>query len=208
MIIKAQHHPVIYPFFKLYTKWKISQSFESVHFSGEYSEKGLPLLLIANHVSWWDGFWVFYLNMKLFKRKFHFMMLEEQLKRYSFFIKSGGYSVKKGNRSILESIRYTAEILQESGNAVLMFPQGKIQSLYETSFIFEKGLEKVMEAVENPIQIIFIVNLTDYFSEPKPGLFIYYKVYKNVKSGIVMLQKEYNSFYHSCISEQQKKNVV
>lgn len=208
MIIKAQHHPIIYPFFKFYTNWKIFRNFESVHFSGNYFEKGRPLLLIANHVSWWDGFWVFYLNQKLFKRKFYFMMLEEQLKKYPFFIKSGGYSVKKGNRSILESIQYTAEILKESGNAVLLFPQGKIQSVYESTFKFEKGIEKVLEAVECSIQIIFIVNLTDYFSDPKPGLYIYYREYEDNKSGTVTLQEEYNSFYQSCISEQQKKNAL
>ena len=208
MIIRAQHHPVIYPFFKFYTKWKIVRNFESVNFSGDYSEKGLPLLFIANHVSWWDGFWVHYLNLKLFKRKFYFMMLEEQLKKYPFFIKSGGYSVKKGNRSILESIQYTSEILKESGNAVMLFPQGIIQSVYESSFEFEKGIEKVLEAVENPIQIIFIVNMIDYFSYPKPGLYIYYKEYGDNNRKAVNLQKDYNSFYHSCISEQQKKNNV
>ena len=208
MIIRAQHHPVIYPFFKFYTKWKIVRNFESVNFSGDYSEKGLPLLFIANHVSWWDGFWVHYLNLKLFKRKFYFMMLEEQLKKYPFFIKSGGYSVRKGNRSILESIQYTSEILKESGNAVLLFPQGKIQSVYGSSFEFEKGIEKVLEAVENPIQIIFIVNMIDYFSYPKPGLYIYHREYGDNNRKAVNLQKDYNSFYHSCISEQQKKNDV
>lgn len=134
------------------------------------------------------------------------MMLEEQLKKYSFFIKSGGYSIQKGNRSILESIRYTAEVLQESGNAVLMFPQGKIQSLYESSFLFEKGIERILEAVDNPIQIMFIVNMTDYFSDPKPVLYIYYMEHEDNNSDVVALQKEYNNFYHSCISEQLKRN--
>ena len=136
------------------------------------------------------------------------MMLEEQLNKYAFFKKTGGYSVKKGNRSILESIQYTAEILKDAGNAVLMFPQGEIQSVYESSFVFEKGIEKILETVDNPIQIIFIVNLTDYFSNPKPGLYIYYKEHEDSKSGIDTLQKEYNSYYRSCISEQQKKNAV
>jgi hypothetical protein len=208
MIIRAQHHPVIYPFFRFYTRWKIWRNFKSVYFSGDFAEKGIPLLLIANHVSWWDGFWVYYLNLKLFKKKFYFMMLEGQLKKYSFFIKTGGYSVRKGSKSIIESIRYTAEILENPSNAVLMFPQGKIQSVYESSFVFEKGIEKVLEIVDNPIQIIFIVNLTDYFSYPKPGLYIYYKEYKDSKSGVDALQKEYNSYYQSCISEQQKKNAV
>ncbi len=206
MIIKAQHHPVIYPFFKFYTRWKIWRNFKSVYLSGNFAEKGLPLLFIANHVSWWDGFWVLYLNMNLFKRKFHFMMLEDQLKRYPFFIKSGGYSVKKGNRSILESIQYTAEILRDPSNAVLMFPQGKIQSAYISSFTFEKGIEKVLEKVKNDIQIIFIVNLTDYFSYPQQSLYIFYRVYSGNSFRAADLQKEYNSFYHACISEQQKKD--
>jgi hypothetical protein len=205
MIIKARHHPVIYPFFKFYAKWKILRNFETVCITGEYTEKGLPLLLIANHVSWWDGFWVNYLNQKLFKRKFYFMMLEEQLKKYPYFIKSGGYSVKKGYRSILESIRYTAEILKEPENAVLLFPQGKIQSVYQTSFIFEKGIEKILEKVDTQLQIIFIVNLTDYFSNPKPGLYIYHREYKGHNMKAATLQEEYNRFYYSCVSEQQKK---
>lgn len=208
MIIKAQHHPIVYPFFKFYTKWKILRNFESVNFSGDYFEKGLPLLLIANHISWWDGFWVNYLNQKLFKRKFYFMMLEEQLNKYAFFKKTGGYSVKKGNRSILESIHYTAEILKDAGNAVLLFPQGEIQSVYESSFKFEKGIEKVLEAVENPMQIIFVVNMIDYFSGPKPGLYIYHREYADSNYKAATLQNEYNSFYHSCISEQQKKNDI
>ena len=79
------------------------------------------------------------------------MMLEEQLNKYAFFKKTGGYSVKKGNRSILESIQYTAEILKDAGNAVLIFPQGEIQSVYESTFKFEKGLEKIMEKVDNKI---------------------------------------------------------
>ena len=208
MIIKARHHPIIYPFFKLYTRWKILRNFESVYFSGDYLDSGLPVLLIANHVSWWDGFWINYLNQKLFKRKFYFMMLEEQLNKYAFFKKTGGYSVKKGNRSILESIQYTAEILKDAGNAVLIFPQGEIQSVYESTFKFEKGLEKILEKVDNKIQIILIVNMIDYFSSPKPGLYIYYRELEDTNSGIVTLQEKYNRFYQSCISEQQKINAL
>lgn len=136
------------------------------------------------------------------------MMLEEQLNKYAFFKKTGGYSVKKGNRSILESIQYTAEILKDAGNAVLIFPQGEIQSVYESTFKFEKGLEKILEKVDNKIQIILIVNMIDYFSSPKPGLYIYYRELEDTNSGIVTLQEKYNRFYQSCISEQQKINAL
>jgi hypothetical protein len=207
MIIKAYHHPVIYPFFKFLTCWKVSRNFRIVQISGNYHEAGLPLLLIANHVSWWDGFWVSYINLKVFKRKYHFMMLEEQLKAFPILGKTGGYSIKKRSRSILESLKYTVELLRDPANVVLLFPQGEIQSIYTSSFRFEKGIEKLLGMIENKIQILFIVNLIDYFSQPKPGLYVFFKEFTAENREIDFMQKEYNLFYSSCISEQQQNNA-
>jgi len=208
MILKARHHPFIYPFFNWYTRWKLSGKFHSVHISGDFDEQHLPVLLISNHISWWDGFWVNYLNLRVFKRKFHFMMLESQLKKYAFFNKTGGYSVKKGNRSILESLFYSAEILSDPGNIVLLFPQGKIQSIYSSTFLFEKGISKILELVKNRIQIMLIVNMIDYFSQPKPSLYMYFKEYKKENVDIQCLQDEYNHFYSSCIFDQKQKAIL
>ena len=205
MIIKAKHHFIIYPFFKFYAVYKIWRHFDRVIINGDYQEKNLPLLLISNHVSWWDGFWVMYLNMKLLHRKFYFMMLEEQLKKFSFFINTGGYSVKKGTRSIIESINYTVELLTDSKNLVLMFPQGKITSVYDRSIKFEKGIERILKEVKSKVQIIFVVNLIDYFSKEKPSLYIYFKELSPVDSKIEKIQEDYNVFYSGCIAENTKK---
>jgi uncharacterized membrane protein len=205
MIVKAHHHKIVYPFFRWYTLHIISRNFKSVHISGNFHDKGLPVLLIANHVSWWDGFWVSYLNLKIFKRKYHFMMLEEQLKAFPVLNQTGGYSVKKGNRSVLASLQYTARLLEEPGNAVLFFPQGKIQSMHAASFHFEKGIGKLLENIENKIQVFFIVNLIDYFSHIKPELYIFFREYPAENHDMDVLQNEYNMYYSSCISEQQQK---
>jgi 1-acyl-sn-glycerol-3-phosphate acyltransferase len=204
MIIKAKHHKIIYPFFKNYANWKIKKHFHKVHIQGEYEEKHLPLLIISNHFSWWDGFWLNYLNTKLFRRKFHFMMLEEQLRRYWFFKYTGGFSVRKSSRSIVETIKYTSELLSDSRNIVLMFPQGEIQSLYTRSFNFEKGVESIINNTANEIQILFVANLVDYFSNPKPCLFVYLTEYKSDNFQIGKIQSSYNRFYEQCLSENQK----
>lgn len=205
MIIKARHHLIIYPLLKFYSLFKIKLHFNEVIISGEYQEKKLPVLLIVNHVSWWDGFWVMYLNLKLFHRKFHFMMLEDQLKKYRFFSGSGGYSIKKGSRSIIESINYTIELLSENKNLVMLFPQGKITSVYEQSFHFENGLERILKEVGDRVQIIFLANLVDYFSNQKPTLFIYLQEYHNLITDIQRIQEDYNFFYHVCVMENIKK---
>jgi len=201
MIYKATHHFFISPFFKLYTLWKIRRNFYAVYINGEFHEKQLPVLLISNHLSWWDGFWAMYLNIKLFHRKFYFMMIEEQLKKYMFFNKTGGYSIKKGSRSIIETIEYTVHLLADQNNMVLLFPQGEIQSLYTQSIRFENGIGHIMKKVTGSIQIIFLVSLVDYFSNPKPGLYLYLKEYTGKDYTKESLEKEYNRFYANCISE-------
>ncbi len=205
MIIKARHHPILYPFIQLYTVLKIRRHFNSVLISGDFQEKNLPLLLLSNHVSWWDGFWVMYLNLKLFHRKFNFMMLEEQLRRYSIFMNTGGYSVNKGTRSIIESINYTVELLSDSNNLVLLFPQGKITSIYDRSFLFERGIERIIKEIKGKTQIIFVANLVDYFSNEKPTLYIYFKEYDLGDHKIEKIQENYSIFYSECIANNTKK---
>ena len=205
MIIKAKHHWFIYPFFKFYAVYKISRHFIKVEINGEFEEKGLPVLLISNHLSWWDGFWAMYINVKLLHRKFHFMMLEEQLKRFSFFINTGGFSVRKGTRSVIESINYTIELLSDSNNMVLLFPQGKISSIYDQSFIFERGIEHILKGIKGKVQIVFMANLVEYFSKEKPSLFIYLKEYSQAEYKTKKMQEDYNKFYSECIADNIKK---
>jgi len=206
MILKASHHPVIYPFFQLYSLWKIRANFHRVFISGDFHDKGQPVLLISNHISWWDGFWVVYLNIKLFHRVFYFMMLEEQLKKNIFLNKAGGYSVRKGSRSIIETLGYTAELLSDKKNLVLMFPQGKIESMHNQKIKFEQGIEHVLKKTEGKVQVLFLVNLTDYFSNPKPGLYMYIREHTGPDNSTETLQSEFNGFYASCVSANLGKS--
>lgn len=206
MIIKSKHNFIIYPCFRIYTILKIWKNFHRVVISGELKDKNLPVLLLSNHVSWWDGIWVMYLNMKSFNRKFHFMMLEDQIKNFRITNQVGGYSVKKGSRSIIETLKYTNEILSDKGNLVLIFPQGEIQSVYNRSIKFEKGIEKILKDNSGKIQIFLIANLFDYFSEEKPTLFINYRELTTLETSLEAIEKEYNTFYSSCVSENISKS--
>jgi len=163
LIYRATHNIVIYGFFKLYCIWKIRRNFHEVYINGNFTDRELPVLLVSNHISWWDGFWAMYLNLTIFRRRFHFMMLEDQLRKYMFFNKTGGYSIKKGSRSIIESLNYTARLLSDNKNLVLIFPQGEIQSIYTGTLHFEKGLEHILKKMTSKAHIIFLVCLIDYF---------------------------------------------
>lgn len=204
MIIKSSHHRIINPLILWYSDLIIRIRFKKVVLNGEFPDKKLPVLLVANHISWWDGFWAAYLNKKVFGRKLHFMMLEKQLQKYTLFKYAGGFSVNKNSRNLSESVAYATELLKDPGNVVLLFPQGKIQSMHIKSFKFEKGLEHILKRCRNPLHVIFLVNLTDYFSNPRPVLYMYFSEYSKPAFDIESLGENYKIFYGQCIEKQER----
>ncbi len=204
MILEARHHFLIYPFFRHYAVWKVKRHFRPIRVVGEVSVKELPLLLVANHVSWWDGFWAMYLNMTLFRKKFHFMMLESQLRKFWFFNHTGGFSVKRGSRSVLETLGYAAGLLTDKRNLVLVFPEGEIRSMHSGNVRFEKGLERITRSVEGEVQLLFMVSLVDYFSSPVPGLWLYLEEYEGPSGSLAALEERFNSFYRRCLEQQRQ----
>lgn len=206
-MIKSKHHIVIYPMFKWLSRFLIKRGFNSVTIDGRFADNGGAVLIIANHISWWDGFWIEYLNNKIFSRKFYFMMLEEQLRKYWYFQYSGGYSIKKKSRSIVESISYSVELLTHPENLVLVFPQGQIHSLYQDKIVFEKGIERIVRNASPDTQIVFVANLIDYLSDSKPNLFICIEVFEAEDLHQMEIETAYNKFYEQALSKQKVKII-
>lgn len=208
MIYRTTHNFFVYHFFQCYSVWKTKRNFHKVYVNGEFNDKGYPVLVLCNHFSWWDGFWAVYLNYKYFNRTFNFMMLEEELKKRMFFTKTGGFSIKKGSRSVIETIEYTAELLSDKKNLVLLFPQGEIKSMHTTELEFEKGIEHIIKKTPNKIHLIFLINLVDYFSSQKPGLYVYFREYGDEDFTTAVLHREFNKFYSECVAENLKMTGI
>jgi hypothetical protein len=165
-----------------------------------------PVLLIANHFSWWDGFIGNYLSYKYYHKKFHVMMLKEQLAKRMFLNKAGAFSVEKSSRSVVESLLYSVEILSEGNKLLMMFPQGSIESLYHKDFLFAKGIERILEKCEPVPQVVFNINLVDYFGRPSPTLFIRTLCYQGGLSAKEM-ENAFNRFHAECISQQHESLI-
>jgi 1-acyl-sn-glycerol-3-phosphate acyltransferase len=202
MILKAKHHYFIYNFFQLYGIYLIKKKFHSVNFNGKIRDEKLPVIVLSNHISWWDGFWIMYFNRKILKRKFYFMMLEDQLRKHWYFNYCGGFSVNKNSKSLIESLKYCIDLLEHTDNMVLLFPQGEIKSMHMQNIEFQKGIEYILHNCSNNIQILFIANIIDYFSNPKPTLNIYFEEYTEKAFEIKNLEEAYNKFYLKSINTQ------
>lgn len=128
------------------------------------------------------------------------MMEEEQLGKHNFLSMTGGYSIRKNNREVIDSLQYTADLLKDNRNMVMLFPQGRLTSLYNRNFLFERGLDYILRQSPGKINVVFVVNLVEYLSNQKPSLFIYFSEYKGILSR-EEIQESYESYYSDCVSE-------
>jgi len=205
-MIKANHTFWGEMFFKYYSKFKLENHFNTIRFLGDIEDLNQPILIISNHFSWWDGFIQLQLNNKFLKRKFHVMMLEEQLNKFMILNKGGAFSVQKNSRDIINSLNYSVEVLSDKNNLLLMFPQGEIQSLYTDNYVFGNGLSYLLKNKKTAIQLIFNINLVDYFSESKPTLSIYFKKFEfRTDTDLSEIEVEFNAFADHCKSQQKDK---
>lgn len=203
-LIKARHRPFHLRFFRTYTRLMLHRHFRMIRIHGELRDAGLPVLLIGNHFSWWDGFIVNHINEKVFRRKMHIMMLEEELRGRMFLNKAGAYSIRKKSRSALESLDYTAALLREPGNLVALYPQGRFQPMSRSAVRFERGIERILPGMSQRVQLVYYAALVDYFAFKRPMLEIYLRAEDNdFPSRTEDLEERYNRFLEECIEQQE-----
>ena len=134
---------------------------------------GPPVVLFANHSSWWDGYMAMLLNERVWHLDTYVMIEEAQLARYSFFRWAGGFSVNRQNaRSAAASIAYSAELLnQRQGRMLLIFPQGEILANDRRPVSFYTGIGHLARRVRDgrfyPLALRY-----EFVGEQRPEAFL------------------------------------
>jgi 1-acyl-sn-glycerol-3-phosphate acyltransferase len=133
--------------------------------------EGKGLLLLPNHMSWWDGFFADYICRKLHDRLFHVMMLEEQLRRFWFFRKVGAFSINPADRaSTAETMCYANDVLN-AGSVVVMFPQGVLEPYDRRPFrLKESGLRMICGGGAEDFMVMPVGLKICYFTERYPDI--------------------------------------
>lgn len=202
MIIKARHIPFYVRFFSWYSANGLKRFFHRVDIECTVVTRGRPVLLIGNHFSWWDGFIAYRLNDLFLHKRFHIMMLEEQLAGRMFLNKAGAFSVKRGSRSVIESLSYASALLHERENMVVVYPQGTITSIHRRPVVFEKGTERIIAGAPADLMILFYVALPDWYSEKKPGLTIRVTEFAGADRSSEQIERAFNIFLNDSVSKQ------
>ncbi len=113
--------------------------------AGNPCAAGLPLILVANHPSWWDGYLALLLSRYYGARRY-LMMDAAQLRRYGFFAWAGCFGVERADaRDVACSIAYATDLLRQAAPTWLwLFPQAEITPAHARPLSLHAGAAHIV----------------------------------------------------------------
>lgn len=151
------HSPMAWRVFEFgFRRWRRGR-LESMHLAGLPDPaigSGTPLLVVANHVSWWDGFLIREIHRILRPGEpFFTVMLEEELRSHPFLRRLGGIGLIPGSTgSLRQLLRSMDRVRREApGAVVLFFPQGRLWPSHRRPLGFQRGVGAVWKALGGPV---------------------------------------------------------
>lgn len=140
MIVARKRWPLT-PCIDAYVGWKVRHAFRGVWLRGAIPEGPAPLVVYANHGSFWDGF-VAHQLCRTQGWDGYCMMEERMLARYRFLARLGAFSIRQRDpRSTLESFRYVMRLLDRPRTAVFVFPEGELRPVTTLPLDLQRGVE-------------------------------------------------------------------
>jgi hypothetical protein len=103
---------------------------------------------------------------------------------------------------MLQTFGYIRELLSNPENLVVIFPQGQIYSLHQREILFEKGIFKALEGLEDAYEIWFSVALPEFGNQPKPCLHGYLKKYDHGAVKGDEIEAAFQAFYQDTLDGQ------
>jgi len=204
------HHPRKNGFISKCYSWYFGFIFKSNFSKFTYTELRIQddkaILLLANRFSWWDGYMLFQLNKKVFRKQFHVLVTSADYQTINHLKYFGAFAPENKGKDVIETLQYAGTLLDDPRNLVLIFPQGRIRSSHARNIGFEKGVLQVINASKKQFQLVFSVILTDYLNKQKPAAEAYLHQWQAEEYiSLQLLKSEYNKHYVNAISKQSQK---
>ena len=175
-MLQANKNRLFERLFAIYNRHLFRRRFHAFHVSGlpllQVKDESLPLIIYANHSSWWDGLVAFEIS-RLAGLDAYVMMEQRQLEKLFLFRLLGAFSVVRENpREAVRSIHYAAELLKEKPQRTLwIFPQGEILPNDLRPLKLYRGLSRIIEK-SGPCLVASLAMRYEFRGHFKPEVFV------------------------------------
>lgn len=174
-----RHNDTVRWFWDRYLQWKYQRAFASMRFDLKVAlgqlDPGLPVILVPNHISWWDGFFCFEVQSRLRPGSgIYSLMLESELKKFPILRKIGCFGLEPGNPVSVRRafIQFRDLVAANPYRTITFFPQGEISPIRQRPLAFRRGIETLAKIIGR-VQYVPIGLHIEPMTSEKPTAFIY-----------------------------------
>jgi 1-acyl-sn-glycerol-3-phosphate acyltransferase len=160
----------------VFTPWR-RRHLAGIHLAGLPRDlpPGLPLILVANHVSWWDGFLLREVQRELRPgRPLITVMREDSLAHNPVLRWLGAMPLVPGSVASLRALLHDLHSARAAYPAmvVLFFPQGKIGSSRRRPLGFRRGIERIVARL-SPCIVLPVALHLEPLTQASPAAFVH-----------------------------------
>ena len=133
-----------------------------------------PILFIANHLGWWDGFVLREVQRRIRPRAPLFItMTGENLRKFSGLRLMGSIDVGRDSPTALRrALRFFEEQRAASSDfTTVLFPQGALWPARRRPIVFRRGITTFVRIL-SPVTVIPVAIDYEMFDRPTPGAFL------------------------------------
>lgn len=131
-------------FFATYLQWYISRHFHAIRLANadRFPNANGPLIIYANHASWWDPLSCLVLSRHLLPHANHYGPMDAaSLQHYGMLRKLGFFPVENGTpRGAAQFLRAACQILSTPNSVLWLTPEGRFTDTRTRPAIFRPGL--------------------------------------------------------------------
>lgn len=149
-MIAASKRPWLARYLTNHTSRRLRRMFAALHLHGAEAVRRAahqhPLLIVANHTSWWDGLVLVYLTNRVLELDGYALMDAANLRALPFFRALGAFGLElDAPHDVAAGLRYAARLLDRPGRVLWVFPQGREQPSATRPLGFRRGAARIAE---------------------------------------------------------------
>lgn len=163
---------ILFALARRYARRRLRAAFDGVYVEGlaELRQRSRvePLIIAANHVSWWDALVVLWLDAELDGRGYC-LMDAANLRRMPFFGWIGAVPLDRSSaRGTMRDLGAAARLLDGPGRRLWIFPQGKMRPPHLRPLALQRGVSWLAREAQARVQPLSLAYL--YREMPEPAL--------------------------------------
>ena len=208
--------PILFRWFTSYSRRYLHRHFHSLRVSRAGlppRDCELPMVVFANHASWWDPLLWLALKSEFFPSRRAFSPIDaEALKRYKILSRLGVFGVEqKTGRGAVQFLRTAEKILRQPGHILALTPQGRFVDPRERPVRFEQGLGHLAARVE---RVVFVPMASEFvfWEERLPEILVRFgqpisaEEINDAESGTVFFQRHLELVQNALATESKRRD--